>query len=219
MHTLLRKFVLVAGTMFGFIAPAHAITVTDLLGGGTYTQDHLIFSNFTLSYDPTNVGSMIEVGAFTVNCFTDANGTGIVFGGSFSPGLAGQSFAMTLGYSVTTTSPAFSITGVNPQYHAGFGSTSFGAMGTFSMVDDLSISAGAVTLSDGPWDTAATFEGQTSVSSQLQMQITTSADYNGHFSQSVDNPSQTFTVIPEPTSAMLVLFGAGLVGYRIRRRY
>jgi len=217
MYNSLRKFVLVTGAVLGSVGSSHATTVADLLSGGTITQDHLVFSNFTLQYDPANTGPTVDVGAFSVTFSTDETGTKVTFGGLFQPAAWGQSFNVDLGYTVATISSDYSITGINATCGApAWGNA--GATGRWDATAGLTVSASGVTLVSGGANHTAAFAEQSSVDALLHVQLTSTPDYNALGGGALISPSQTFTVQDIPEPATFILVGSGLAGLGLLRR-
>jgi hypothetical protein len=96
----------VAIALLGLAPPARAVTLADLIAGGTIQQGDKLFSDF--SYLPT--GDMPSAAAITVTGVTIAGNYGIRFSGGFVDNLGGGTSDALIGYSVEVTDPNFLIT-------------------------------------------------------------------------------------------------------------
>ena len=221
-HRISIATIAVSALLFSAV-PAHAVlTMSDLAAGGSFTSGKLIYSDFSFTTCPTNIGSAsFDLGACPVVGVAD---NGIKYDQYFLPGTdPNQFYRQDWYYKVTTIDPNDRITGTVCISDSGMGTS--GGTGWTYVDSHISFSNAVGDIwGEGYLDNAfgggyfPTFAGQSELYFHAFLVAMVSSDFDGGTSFSMGNPTQTFTVeaIPEPATALL--FGLGGMGAWILRR-
>ncbi len=205
------------------ITPARAEPLSDLLAGGTLTSGEFTFSNFTYQ-PPSGPPDPADV---TVTSYVDSSGyAGIQIGGAFVQSGTGSS-DVRLGYTITDNLGA-RITDVHMDGNPFL--TPTGSTGTALITESVydpnvpssqnPIAAGSIDGTSIPTSQTVTLNLPGSYATlNIQKDILLDVVSPGG-SASVSFINQTFstTVIPEPSSVVMMGLGVGLGGLIFRRR-
>ena len=212
---------------FGLVPSASALSLGDLVGGGTITSGDgsLTFSNFAVDIpDPvgggrTNSLTGIDLDIFQINVFQQSFGFQVLeLDGPFSAQNGGIG-VMALRFDVVATAGVL-ITSVGLDFvGAAAGSGAFAAVRESIVGPSASADLQVIRQFGGaqtPSDSATLATGQSSLSVQKGIVVDSA---NGFLAQ-ISEIEQTFgtqgTPIPEPSAALLFAAGALIVGRRAR---
>jgi hypothetical protein len=139
--SLLFALTLVALLGTGLSAQADPIPITDLIaGGGTIEQGDKLFSDFTVTFNPTGPDtSPADASGILVEGVTIGDNYGLRFTGNMAVG-AGSSLDILIGYKVTVQDPSALITDI----HLGFDGTVEGT--GFTSVTETALKADQITV-------------------------------------------------------------------------
>jgi len=210
------------------ITTARAAFLSDLLvPGATLTSGEFTFSNFT--YLPPT-GPPLP-GVVTVTPFTDASGfNGIQIGGGFQQTGVGQT-DVRIGYTVTDNLGA-RITDVhmdgNPFVSpANANGNAIVTESVYAPGQAVAVASGQINANDPPGSQSTTLVlnppgpySTLTVTKDILLTVAarTETPPSGSDVASVSFIDQTFSVVPEPASVVMMGMGVGIVGLAFRRR-